>query len=109
MVQKKGELIVLDEELKYLTGQFSRNRASRLHSDQVKVLFYEMVNPVMNYSEDYWDAYSDPEFPGKSLAELNSEFEANHGKRVRSLPKQYSSYQDMYADQQIFDLFMSEF
>ena len=99
------------EELILRGGEFRDDKTEPLNYDQRMVIFNEMVNPVIRYDEQFWKTHGDS-LPEKLKADLGAEipvaeqFFKMNGQRIIPLPGNYDSYEDLYKEQDMFQIFM---
>lgn len=85
-----------------------------LNRDQRLILYSEMVNPLIFYTEDFWEAagpFTVPTELGPSFLpeSMESEFSFWDRKRLVPLPEGYTSYEEMYRDRLLLDAVLRGF
>jgi hypothetical protein len=89
-----------------------------LNSGQREVLYGEMVNPEILYKQQFWKNNSNI-FPDEELEKIeknsasenpySEQFYTNSGKRLIPLPEGYDSYQKVYENNALFDVYFRDF
>lgn len=102
----------LTERITLIGGEFKDNSVADLNYDQRMIMYNEMINPIIFYTPDFWEQQNRP--IDESITEdLNDEktlyeqFKFNNGKRVIPLPDEYSNYEQMYKERDIFRMFLN--
>ncbi|UII24492.1 carboxypeptidase-like regulatory domain-containing protein [Fulvivirga maritima] len=103
----------LKESIQLQGGEFRDNKANDLNYDQREILYNEMINPLISYEPTFWQEQQRPitEKVEEDLSEednpLKKQFMFNNGRRVIPLPDDYTSYEEMHKEDNIFQMFLN--
>lgn len=100
-----------DWQLELLGESFANQRASFLNYNQRAVLYSDMLNPMINYSPDYWGQFNfsngiDFQRMANEHPDLEKQFEDHHGFRLTPLPEGINSYEQMANERNAMDFLM---
>ncbi len=104
--------ILMEEQLKLRSGEFDNNRTQDLNYDQRLVVYNEMINPSVPYDATYWQ--DKEQVPGDLIADLGrnvpieDQFKYNSYKRPIPLPDNFTNYEELYKNQDMFLLFVND-
>ncbi|MBL3658074.1 carboxypeptidase-like regulatory domain-containing protein [Fulvivirga sediminis] len=103
----------LKESIQLQGGEFRDNKAPDLNYDQREILYNEMINPLISYEPTFWQVQQRPiaekvkEDLSKEDNPLKKQFMFNNGRRVIPLPNDYTSYEQMHKEDNIFQMFLN--
>lgn len=109
--QYQHDNVPIEETIEIAGGEFRDSKVTRFNEAQRMIIFKEMTNPDIVYEPDFWDQQdrsvpSDVQENLEENAPLPRQFFLSSGKRIIPLPKEFKSYEELYQDQEIFQLFM---
>lgn len=108
----ESENITIQEKLKLRSGEFDNNRTQDLNYDQRLVVYNEMINPSVPYDATYWQ--DKEQVPGDLIADMASnvsiedQFKYNSYKRPIPLPDNFTNYEELIRNQDVFLLFVND-
>lgn len=103
----------LKEHVELSTNQFAKQDARPLNLDQRTILYNEMKNPFISYNSSFW-LESGVELDSMLLSTYKSEegiveqFKMNSDQRIIPLPENINSYETLYQNRQLFQLFIND-
>ena len=92
-------------------ASFSGQEAMFLTYNQRVVLYSEMLNPLVNYDQSFWDSFSfsngaEAREMIESYSDLNDQFKDHHNQRLVPLPEGFDNYTQMANERNALDFLM---
>ena len=112
-VDVDGRAVKIEEVLEMIGEKFYQKDPKELNFGQRTILFSEMENPMVVYDPEFWKLSRLSDVPQiealrQDLDEpesLEKQFTINSGKRIVDMPDGFNNYQELYLNQESFDIF----
>lgn len=106
------DAVPIEEIIEVAGGEFRDSEVTKFNDDQRTVIYNEMTNPDIIYNANFWEQQSRPISSEikeglEEDAPLLRQFFSSSGKRIIPLPEEYDSYQEMFKDREVFQMFMN--
>ena len=110
LVENSGDEV---QTFELATGEYRMNSIPWLSYEQRWVLFNEMINPVISYTDEFWSVYTridKPEFASAKTdlekeRKLEEQFGSFFGRRIRQLPEGFTSYEEIVNNRAFIRLY----